>query len=198
MIARLATGTVGVLCALALSGCAGAGDGSASSAPSPPPTESPHAPVLPDASATDADGRQSVGIGDAAVVLGDDGETIGSLTLLQVVRGFECDSSIDEPPVNDGFIGLQFEVTTPAEDHEDTARLRLSAHHLWGYDVEGVFIPDIVGTGYLCADDAIGPNFHVDETRTGWIVLDAPDEIAFVTYDADARHDIAWKWRIDS
>jgi len=197
---RVVSVAIGSAVALLLAGCTATASAPASTSPVASPSPSPRTSLAPDAALADADGRQRIEIGDAAIILGDAGRTIGSITLLQVTRDVVCDSSIDEPAVNDGFIGLRFEVVTepntPEYQDEQVADLDLSAEHLWGYTADGTFIPDIVGTGYLCSDDAIGPHFYADDTRTGWIVLDAPDELAFVAFDADADHDLQWMWLV--
>lgn len=183
-----------VVAALALAGCSDAeiAPGPGPSAPSPEPRTTLH----PDAGAADAEGRQDVALGEAATILDDEGEPVGTVTLLEVDREFECDGEFAEPPANDGFIGLRFEVTTPASE-EYASDLAFGETYLSGYDAAGEFLADEYGTGYLCAEDAIGPFYPAGETETGWIVLDASDELAAVATESDRRHDLYWQWRLD-
>lgn len=132
-------------------------------------------------------GHSIVSEGDSFEIKGDSGSVIAEVTLAAVETGRSCDSGFDDPPENEQFLFLDFEVKTlPALAEEKFLNdYSINPYELVVLDRDGERAKDSIGNSYFCLDldsylpSALGPG----ESSSGTVVLDVPYDSGVVVYE---------------
>src|SRR5690625_1576135 len=140
-------------------------------------------------------------VGQLAAIVASSGDPLIEFAVKDIVVDYQCTSGYVEAPVNDHYIGLNFEITTTPElIDEPSPEFWMSAHDFSAWTTDGKRVNDPTGNAYSCLSDAesipssIGPN----ETVDGWIVLDLPADAAAVGYSwIGVSGGGGWEWSLE-
>ncbi len=154
--------------------------------PTPEPTEEPT--EEPTTEPTDDTGGSTGGseeaiilsLGEEAVIEGTESDPEVTLAVTGVEPWEDSDSLFCSEPELDGYIAIAVEVTT-GDSAYDFNVLNLSVA-----DADGQSIIDEVNpfTGLLCENpDALPTELAADETHTGTIIFDVPEDASYVVWE---------------
>ncbi|MEE6282500.1 hypothetical protein [Georgenia sunbinii] len=147
---------------------------------------------------TSSRGNLVKGLGQPSGITARNGDTIVDFAVTEIDVDITCTSSWADASSNGHFVGLHFEIQThPELADEELREFWISEHDFSVWDGDGKRVNDPVGTSYSCMNDSdrlpssIGP----DETVSGWIVLDLPDESGAVSFSwLGVDSGAGWEW----
>lgn len=158
--------------------------------PTEEPTEEPSSeePTSAEpAGGTSDRGHIMVSAGDTFEITGESGSVVAEVTLTAIETDRSCNSDFDDPPENEQFLFLDFDVKTLTSlaDEEFFNDYSINPYDLIVLDNDGVRAKDSIGSSYFCLDindylpTALGPG----ESSSGTVVLDVPYESGIVVYE---------------